>query len=225
MKKIISLLLGAVIFAGVFSGCLSSDSNTEAENDSQSFSIASADSTESENDSSSSATSIDNAKEGGSNVLIVYYSLSGTTENVAKMIEEKIGGDIYLLEPEPSYPQEQQAVGTEVTAERESGSIRELKGALPDLSNYDYILIGGPVWSGEPSNPVQKYLSQTDFGDKKVSGFWSAYSDPANYADKFKVQVKNGNVLEGLSLINSDVSDNTRLNSKIDTWLNALGIS
>ena len=108
--------------------------------------------------------------------------------------------------------------------ERENGNIRGLSGQLPDLSGYDTILIGGPVWSGEPSNPIQKYLSMTNFGEKKVAGFWTAYAEPGDYANKFKALVNNAKVSDGLGLVNADVSNETELNSKIDTWLSTLGI-
>ncbi len=208
MKKTIRLLLGAVLMMSILPGCSAQGGNDESRN----------------NSLRSPAASASNNAAPGSRVLIVYYSLSGTTENVAKLIQRKTGGDIYLLEPDPAYPRAQEAAGTEMAAERSTNSIRGLKGTLPNLSAYDYILIGGPVWSGEPSNPVQKYLSLADFGGRKVSGFWTAYGDPAHYADEFKALVRNGNILDGLSLINADVSNNTTLNSKIDAWLKVLGI-
>ena len=108
---------------------------------------------------------------GAAKTLIVYYSSSGTTEKVAKELQKRTNGDIYFIETKQPYPKEQEALGREMALERENGNIRELSGQLPDLSGYDQILIGGPVWSGEPSNPIQKYLSMTDFGGKKVAGF------------------------------------------------------
>ncbi len=155
-----------------------------------------------------------------SNVLIVYYSVTGNTQKVAKMIEQKTGADIYLIEPEISYSTDHDETMVEMAEERESGNIRELKGVLPDLSVYDTILIGSPVWGRQPSNPVQKYLSLTDFGGKKVAGFWTAHVNPGTYAETFKSMVKNGQVLDGLSLLEADAPD-----FGMNEWLKALGIS
>ncbi len=204
MKKITALGLSILLFAGILAGCASTPTDDPAPPVTPPADNQPAD--------------ID------SRVLIVYYSLSGNTENVAKMIETKTGADLYLLEPETPYPSSTEATGTEMQAERDNNSIRELTGTLPDLSDYDYILIGGPVWSGLPSNPVQKYLSLNDFTGKQVSGFWTAYGDPANYADEFAALVTNGSVLEGLSLVSADVSDSAVLNAKIDAWLESLGL-
>lgn len=154
-------------------------------------------------------------------VLIVYYSLTDTTANVAGILREKTGGDTWRIEPTPQYSSA--TVGNEMAAERKDGMIRELNGPLPDLSACDVILVGGPAWSGF-SNPVQKYLSQTDFGGKKVSGFWTASANPGKYADEFRDRVRNGATVDGLSLIGSEISNKNGMNAKIDAWLKTLGL-
>ena len=156
--------------------------------------------------------------------LIIYYSASGTTEKVAKELQRKTKGDIYFIKTNAPYSTDQEVLGKEMALERENGNIRELSGELPNLSNYDLILIGGPVWSGKPSNPIQKYLSMTDFSGKKVAGFWTAFGEPGDYANEFKKLVKNAELHEGLSLINTDISNEKELDSKINTWLSTLGI-
>ena len=172
----------------------------------------------------SSSKEVKNKTGKDSKILIIYYSSSGTTEKVANVIKSKTGADLYLIKTNPPYPTEQEALGKEMALERENGNIRDLSGQLPELSGYDIILIGGPVWSGEPSNPIQKYLSMTNFGGKKVAGFWTAYAEPGDYANKFKKLVNNAKISDGLSFVNTEVSNETVLNSKINTWLNTLGI-
>ncbi len=159
-----------------------------------------------------------------SKTLIVYYSLTNTTETVAKEIQAKTGADIYLLTPQTPYSPDHDTTVTDMTAERERGVIRELTGTLPDLSAYDTILIGSPVWSREPSNPVQKYLSLTDFGGKTVAGFWVAHANPGTYPDTFKSLVKNANVLDGLSLLEDDVVGGSVLSARVNDWLGALNL-
>ena len=156
--------------------------------------------------------------------LIIYYSASGTTEKAAKELQRKTKGDIYFIKTSIPYSTDQEVLGKEMALERENGNIRELNGELPDLSGYGLILIGGPVWSGEPSNPIQKYLGITDFSGKKAAGFWTAYGEPGDYANVFKKLVKNAELYEGLSLINADISNEKELDSKINTWLSTLGV-
>lgn len=217
MKKIISLLLGVLLIASVLAGCSSTGTNTVPDNSSTPATNSP--------DPSAGAPADNNPADSTSKVLIVYYSLTGTTERVAKAIQEKTGADLYLLEPESPYLVDHDAALDEMEAERTSGTIRGLNGTLPDISGYDIVLVGGPVWRGEPSNPVQKYLSLTDFTDKTVSGFWTAGANPGEYAQLFAEQVKGSEVVDGLSLVSADVSNSETLNSKIDAWLDAVGIS
>lgn len=158
----------------------------------------------------------------GARVLVVYYSLTGTTQKVAALVKDKAGADLYVLEPETPYSQDQELINDEVAAERESGEIRALTGELPDLSGYDLVLIGSPVWNGLPSNPVQKYLGLTDFTGKRVAGFWTAYANAGDYAEAFKGQINGAEALDGLGLLNADVADDAALGAKIDAWLDAI---
>ena len=77
--------------------------------------------------------------------LIVYYSWSGTTKQVAQTLQKKTGCDIYEILPVVAYPTDDNATHYQAVEERESGNLPALKGTLPDLSGYDLILLGGPV--------------------------------------------------------------------------------
>lgn len=161
---------------------------------------------------------------GATRILIVYYSLTGTTERVAELLQQKTGGDIHRLETETPYPEDYDEVTNEVTSERESGSIRALKGQLPDISAYDLVFIGGPVWGGEPANPLQKYLSETDFDGVRVAGFWTSGGNSGDYANRFSEQVKNADVRDGLDLTGAADMSEGDLDEQVNTWLKALGV-
>ncbi len=74
MKKVISLLIGITLMAGMVSGCSGFIRNTASENNSR----------------RSQAASADNAIKDNSKVLIVYYSLAETMEQPAETIREQI---------------------------------------------------------------------------------------------------------------------------------------
>lgn len=151
--------------------------------------------------------------------LIVYYSLTNNTEKVATMLQDKIGGDIYEIEIYKTYPDVVSEVSAEAREERESGNLPELKGELPNLDDYDLILVGGPVWSMTLSSPLMNYLKQTDFNGKDVVAFWTDDAMAGGYFDDFQDQVNNGNVLDGFGMSNvSDLSDD-EINDNLDSWI------
>lgn len=131
-------------------------------------------------------------------VLVVFYSKSGNTEAVARMIQAKTGGDIYEIETVRTYTRERPAAADIPKEERETGNLPELKGTLPDISRYDVILIGSPIWWYTLSTPVMTFLRDTDFQGKKVVGFYTVAGDGRNFDKDLRAQAKNAHVLESI---------------------------
>lgn len=151
--------------------------------------------------------------------LIVYYSLTSSTEKVATMLHDKIGGDIYEIEIYKTYPSVVSEVSAEAREERRTGNLPELKGELPSLDEYDLILVGGPVWSMTVCSPLMNYLKLTDFDGKNVVGFWTDDAQAGNYFNEFKNQVQNGNVLDGFGMSNVKSLSDDEINDKLDSWI------
>lgn len=159
MKKMIALLMSTVMVF-MLGACANQNEPTSSSK------APSTGSTVEETEESNATT-----EEQDNRVLIVYYSYSGVTEGVSEMLQEKTGGDIFELIPTEAYSDDMYEASDRAAEELESGNLPELSGVLPDLADYDTILIGGPVWSEKAAPPVVSYLSQTDFDGKAVAPF------------------------------------------------------
>lgn len=106
-----------------------------------------------------------------SKVLIAYYSHSGNTEKIAKMIQEEKKGTLLQITPREPYPQEYKEVAKQAVREIKSGFVPEIAHAEIDLAQYDTILVGTPNWCGTIAPPVTAFLKEQDFTGKKVSVF------------------------------------------------------
>lgn len=155
-------------------------------------------------------------------VLIVYYSYSGTTKSVAQSLQKKNSGDLYEIKPDKAYPSDIYETSDRAKQERDSGKLPKLTGKLPDVSNYDLILVGGPVWSGAVATPVMSFLDQMDFKGKAVAGFWTDSGDPGEYAANFDDQVNHATVHKGLGLSNVSSYKAEKLSQTLDSWLKGL---
>ena len=133
-----------------------------------------------------------------SKVLIAYYSKSGNTRAIANLIQKKTGGDIYEIKPKIAYTRERPEAADIPKHERESGELPELQGNMPDLSSYDTIIIGTPIWWYTLSTPVMSFLKQVDLKGKTVAGFYTYAGDAHNFDKDLKDQVKNAVVLESI---------------------------
>lgn len=131
-------------------------------------------------------------------VLVVYYSKSGNTEAVAKMIQERTSGDIYEIETLRTYTRERPAAADIPKEERETGNLPELKGTLPDVAQYDVILIGSPIWWYTVSTPVMTFLRDTDFQGKTVAGFYTVAGDGRSFDKDLRAQASNAQVRESI---------------------------
>lgn len=152
--------------------------------------------------------------------LVVYYSHSQRTEQVAQLLEEKTGGDLYTLVPEEPYTGADSVISARATQEIESGNLPALSGTLPDLSQYDTILVGGPVWSYTVSSPILSYLEQTDFAGKTVAPFWTDQGGPGDYVQAFTRAARNaGRITDFLQLSNTPSISESDMSARLDAWL------
>lgn len=158
----------------------------------------------------------------GTKTLIVYYSYSGTTERVAEHLRDLTGGTLYELELVDPYTGSDDDVSDRVFAERGNGKMPELTGTLPDVSAYDRILIGTPVWNNSMANPVLSYLQQTDFDGKVVAPFWTYITNQGSTGKDFTANIQNGTAADGLALRSANGMDDEKLNSTLQSWLDKL---
>ena len=86
-------------------------------------------------------------------ILIVYYSLSGNTEKVAKQIQKNTGGDLFKIQIENPYPDDMYEISDLAKKRKKAGIFQNVKDDLPKLASYETIYIGGPVWSNTLSSP------------------------------------------------------------------------
>lgn len=154
--------------------------------------------------------------------LVIYYSLTGTLDKVAKLVAKKANADIYRIQPDRKYDLDMWATWDQAQKEIASNDMPGIKGALPNISDYDQIIIGGPVWGYSISNPIHSFLNQTDFKGKTVSAFWTYYDHDEKYVKTLNAALKNAKYVPGIDLTMSVLNNSSELNNKVDKWLDSL---
>lgn len=159
---------------------------------------------------------------GRTKMLIVYYSLSGNTKYIAEKVREKTGGDVFEIETVKTYPSEYSVITEEAKRELQEGDLPPLKKGPPDMSSYDLILVGGPVWWYTVPTPVMSFLKQADFKGKRVSAFCTHEGGIGKYFPHFKEQARNAVVLEGIDFYKPKQARKGEVDKTLDTWLGKL---
>ena len=110
-------------------------------------------------------------KEETPKMLVLYYSQTGNTKAVAEEIATKLGADIEEIVAANPYDGDFQATIDRCKQEHEQGNIPDIQPLKADVSNYDIIFIGYPIWFGTYAPPVHKFLLGVDLSGKKLVPF------------------------------------------------------
>ena len=132
------------------------------------------------------------------------------------------GRDVFEIETVRTYPSEYSALTAEAKRELQEGDLPALKKNPPDMSSYDLIVVGGPVWWYTVPSPVMSFLKQADFAGRRVSAFCTHEGGIGKFFPHFKGQAKNAVVLEGLDLYKPRQARKGEVDKALDSWLSRL---
>ena len=130
--------------------------------------------------SSSQAQSEDTGS--GSSVLVVYYSATGNTAQVAQYIVDSTGGDLFEIQPVEPYTDDDlnwTDDNSRVSQEHADESLRDVELVADTVDNwdqYDTVFIGYPIWWGIAAWPVDGFVEANDFTGKTVIPFCTSSS-------------------------------------------------
>ena len=100
--------------------------------------------------------------------LFIYYSYTGRGDIVAQKMQEK-GYDIRKVETVKSLPKSffwGMMVGGFQAGTKKKAALKEFD---QDISNYEEIVIGSPIWNGAFTPAINSVLSLLDLSNKKLS--------------------------------------------------------
>jgi len=104
--------------------------------------------------------------------LVAYFSASGNTAALAEKLAKAAGADLYEIKPAVSYTREDlnwQNKQSRSSVEMSDHSSRPaLANTMANVSAYDTIYIGFPVWWYIAPTIINSFLESYDFSGKKI---------------------------------------------------------
>ena len=153
--------------------------------------------------------------------LVVYYSLSGNTKQIAANIASKAKAEVFEIKTtEPM--QEGLKFHLEIKQQLKNKKYPSIQEKLPDFNDYDTIFVGFPVWWYTMATPVFEFLQRADFKNKKVVPFSTQGSNYGTSFADFKNLAKNAKIGKEQSFNNVGKKYDNAVDNKISTWLNDL---
>lgn len=157
------------------------------------------------------------------NVLVVYYSATGSTKRVAEEIANNLNADIFELVPEEVYTSSDlnwNDSNSRVTREHNDESLRDVKLKNTKVDNwdsYDTVIISFPIWWGIAAWPVDNFVKENDFSGKTVIPVCTSASSGLGESGKLLSEMAGtGNWMTGYRFSSSASTDN------IKTWTDSL---
>lgn len=168
MKKLTALFL-SIVLAFSFAACINSNTDTAKSADTASTALAEQPTENSDKD--------DTAK-----TLIVYFSATGNTKQIAEYIAASTGGEIFELVPVQQYTDtdlDWTDDNSRVVYEHDNENERNVELVSTTVANwdsFDIVFIGYPIWWGIAAWSVDNFVKDNDFTGKTVIPFCTSSS-------------------------------------------------
>lgn len=102
--------------------------------------------------------------------ILIYYSRSGNTKNLADKIAQELNCEKIRITPEKEYGN---YVSACIRAAKEQSASNKpvFINDIPNLSEYDAVLVGYSIWMSKPPVIVSEFMSKCDFNGKAIIPF------------------------------------------------------
>ena len=108
------------------------------------------------------------------NAMVAYFSASGVTAKVARRLAKAIDADLFEIRPETPYTRADlnwMDKKSRSTLEMNDPSCRPAMAQVPDVSAYDVIFVGFPIWWYREPSIIDSFMERADFTGKTVVPF------------------------------------------------------
>ena len=216
MKKLLTMLLaGALVLSLAACGGETAPEETEEE--------TAQPTTEPEEPAAEAEDAEDAAPEEDGGTLIAYFSWSGNTEQVAQIIQQETGGDLFEIAPATAYTDDYNEL-LDIARQEQSDSARpELAAQVENWGRYDTVFVGYPNWWSDAPMVVYTFLESYDWTGKTLIPFnTSASGGFGRSLDNLAGSAAGATFLEGISFTERTLED---AQSEVPAWLDGLGLS
>ncbi|WP_140917899.1 flavodoxin [Limnobaculum xujianqingii] len=159
----------------------------------------------------------------GASILQKNGQISGSTQYLAQIIQRYTGGELFRIETVTPYPTQHEPLLRYAEQEQRDNRYPELKTKIDNLTDYDRVFIGYPIWWYKMPMPLYSFLQQHDLSGKTLIPFTShggsRFSDSLREIKRLQPDARL--VTQGLAISRDDVADDGTV-TRVGDWLNKL---
>ena len=229
MKKLVSLLLCMALVCS-FAACSDSDPALDTSGTSQPpanasdpLSEPSTESADPPTESVGLAQDVDAMEPEKGVTLIAYFSWSGNTEQMAKMIQAETGGELFEITPATPYTDDYDTLLDVAQQEQAEDARPELTNRVENWDSYAVVFVGYPSWWGDAPMLIYSFLESYDWEGKTLIPFCtSGGSAFGRSLNKLSDSASGATILEGLHVPGSRVE---AAREDISAWIDGLNLT
>lgn len=158
----------------------------------------------------------------GNNVLVVYYSATGTTETVAKEIASATNGKFFKIEPDKEYTSVDLNWNDKTSRSsvemNDMSSRSAIKNGVVNLDSIETIFIGYPIWWDQAPRVVNTFIESNNLKGKNVITFCTSGGSTIDGSTRtLRETYPDLDIIQGKCL-------NGASKSEIEKWIKTLGL-
>ena len=247
MKRLFSLILANVMMLALAACGTSAPAESASEGDSEttnstnvqaehSTPMSDAESSTPVDDTEPDSSQVDDTAqaedtEGGSNMLVAYFSLAGeqygvgvieegNTSIIAHMIAEQTGADLFEIEAVTPYPTSHSELLDVSRQEMANNARPEIAGTVDNMDDYDTIFIGYPNWWGDMPMIVYNFLESYDLSGKTIVPFCTHGGSGLSNTESTIADITGGTMKDGFAISGTTAqNDRDTAQNEVMQWL------
>ena len=154
----------------------------------------------------------------------VGYIEKGNTMILAEMIADKTGAELFEVKPLKKYPAEYEEC-TKVVHPEQQQNARPAILEDKDISEYDTIFFGYPIWWGDVPMCMCTFIDAHDWNGKKIIPFCTNEGSGAGHSEAtLKREMKGAEIIKPFTMRGTTAQkDRKTAEKEISVWLKGLG--
>lgn len=159
--------------------------------------------------------------ESGKQILVAYFSATGTTKDIAEKIADITDADLYEIKPLQEYTDadlDWNDSDSRTTEEQNDSTARpEIASEQISLEGYTTIYLGYPIWWGEEPRIMDSFVESYNFDGMTIIPFCTSASSDIGISDQnLKEHAGSGDWLSGQRFARGTSEED------IESWINSL---
>lgn len=155
---------------------------------------------------------------------VVDGTVYGNTQYVAMLMAEGLGADQFRIETDEKLPLDHDTLIDRAVEWQDADARPELKERIPDLDDYDTIIVGYPIWEYDMPMPLYTFFEEHDFSSKDVYIYTTHdVSGLSGTLETVTEILPDANVSENTFDISRNDMDDSE--ARVNDWLDGLDIA